>query len=72
MKMFSSYLNSHLGRDLIINDSYIFYNNSSCLNCAGSENDIDYCRPVTNKILSKLNLTENSKQKDIEIEIGKK
>ncbi len=72
MIMFSSCLDSHLGGDLIINKSYIFYNNSGCLNCAGSENDIDYCRPVTNKILSELNLTENSTLKDLEKEIGKK
>ena len=72
LKIFSSCLDSHLGGDLIINNSYIFYNNSGCLNCAGSENDIDYCRPVTNKILSELELTENSTLKDIEREIGKK
>ncbi|GAA4810756.1 hypothetical protein [Litoribaculum gwangyangense] len=72
LKMFSSCLDSHLGGDLIINYSYIFYNNSGCLNCAGSENDIDYCRPVTKKILSELNLTKKSTLKDLEKEIGKK
>ncbi|GGD10849.1 hypothetical protein [Hyunsoonleella pacifica] len=72
LKMFSSCLDSHLGGDLIINNNYIFYNNSGCLNCTESENEIDYCRPVTNKILSELNLTQNSTLKDIDSEIGMK
>ena len=72
LKMFSSCLDSHLGGDLIVNHNYIFYNNSGCLNCAGSENEIDYCRPITNKILSELELNENSNLKDLEKEIGKK
>ena len=72
LKMFSSCLDSHLGGDLIVNNNYIFYNNSGCLNCAGSENEIDYCRPVTNKILSELNLTEASSLKDIDRIIGMK
>lgn len=72
MIMFSSCVDSHLGGDLIINESYVFYNNSGCLNCSGSENDIDYCRPVTNKILSELNLTKSSTLKDIDKEIAMK
>ena len=65
LKMFSSCLDTHLGGDLIVNNNYIFYNNSGCLNCVGSENEIDYCRPVTNKVLSELNLTEASSLKDV-------
>jgi len=72
LKKLSSCLDSHQGGDLIINNSYIFYNDSHCLDCTHSENDIDFCRPVTNKILSELNLTVNSTLKDIENEIGLK
>ncbi|WP_298425528.1 hypothetical protein [uncultured Kordia sp.] len=72
LKISSSCLDSHLGGDLIINNSYIFYNNSRYLNFAGSENDIDYCSSVTNKILSELELTESSTLKDLERGIGKK
>ncbi len=73
MIMFSPCRDSpDIGGDLIINENYIFYNNSGCLNCAESENGIDYCRPVTNKILSELELTENSNLKEIEKEIEKK
>ncbi len=46
MIVLSSCLDAHLEGDLIINHNYIFYNNSGCLNCAGSENGIDFCRPI--------------------------
>ena len=72
MRTFSSCMNAHLGGDLIINKKYVFYNNSGCLNCVDSENEIDFCRPVTNKILIELNLSDNSTLDDLEREIQKK
>ena len=70
LRMFSSCLDSHLGGDLIVNSGYIFYNYSGCLNCTGSENGVDYCRPIVIKTLSELNLTKDSTLKDIDREIG--
>jgi len=69
-KFFSSCVDPNVGGDLIINQNYIFLNNVVCLNCIGTENEIDFCRPITNKILSELNLTTSSTLKDIDREIG--
>jgi hypothetical protein len=71
-KILSSCVETGVGGDLIIVKNYIFLNRSVCINCVGTDNGIDFCRPIANKILSELDLTKNSTLKEVDKEIGKK
>lgn len=68
----SSCLPPNVGGDLIIIQNYVLINRWVCLNCIRYDNGIDYCRPTLNKILSELNLTENSSLSEIDEAIGLK
>ncbi|WP_452227658.1 hypothetical protein [Lacinutrix sp. MEBiC02404] len=71
-KFTSSCVDESIGGDIIIVGNYIFINTWACVNCVGTKNGTDFCRPILNNILSKLNLTESSTLKDIDKEIGMK
>lgn len=68
----SSCIQPNVGGDLIIIQNYVLINRWVCVNCGAYENGIDYCRPTLNRILSELNLAENSSLNDIDKAIGKK
>lgn len=55
-KIFSSCLGPSVGGDLVKVGPYIFLNRDVCVECVGSQPDIDYCRPTVNKILTNVNL----------------
>jgi hypothetical protein len=68
----SSCLPPNVGGDLIIIQNYVLINRWVCVNCIRFDNGIDYCRPTLNKVLSELNLTENSSLNGIDKAIGTK
>ncbi|MFI1770274.1 hypothetical protein [Thalassobellus citreus] len=71
-KRLASCLPPNVGGDLIVVQNYIFLNRSVCLNCIGTENKVDYCRPIVNKVLSDLDLTKTNNLMEIDKEIGMK
>ncbi|OAD92574.1 hypothetical protein A7A78_01315 [Aequorivita soesokkakensis] len=71
-KVRSSCVKPNVGGDLIIIQNYVLVNKSVCLNCIRYDNGIDYCRPTLDKILSELNLAENSSLSGIDKAIGTK
>jgi hypothetical protein len=46
----SSCLSPDVGGDIIVFGKFIFLNLNVCLRCKGHDNDVDYCRPVINKM----------------------
>ena len=66
----SSCLGKTVGGDLIIVGEYIFLNRNTCLNCIGTENKEDYCRPVINTVLKDLNLSESNSVRQIDEKLG--
>lgn len=69
-KIISSCTGAGVGGDLIAVKSHIFLNNSVCVNCI--KEDTDFCRPTVIKLLSALDLTENSTLEEIDKKIGMK
>lgn len=70
VKLLSSCLGANVGGDLIIIDNYIFVNTSVCINCIENESEIDFCRPIIDKIFSRLVLKENENLENIGDAIG--
>jgi len=66
-RMISSCYN--FGGDLLKINNYLFLNNEVCVDCKKSDNDVDYCRPLINKILTEIELTKNCSIQEIEKEI---
>ncbi len=62
----SSCLPPNVGGDLFIIRNYVLINRWVCVNCIRYDNGIDYCRPTLNKILSELELTENTSLREID------
>jgi hypothetical protein len=62
----SSCLSPNVGGDLFIIQNYVLINRWVCVNCIRYDNGIDYCRPTLNKILSELELTENSSLREFD------
>ena len=59
----------NFGGDLLIIGNFIFLNNQVCDNCKKWDNGIDYCRPLINKILSRIVIDDNNSLKEIENKI---
>lgn len=55
-KFFSSCLGPSVGGDLVKVGPYIFLNRDVCVECEGSQPNVDFCRPIVNKILTNVNL----------------
>ena len=65
----ASCLGNTVGGDLVIVGEYIFLNRNVCLDCIGTENNVDYCRPVANKVLTDLDLTKSISLEEIDRKI---
>ncbi len=50
----SSCVPPDVGGDYFIIGKYIFLNDNVCLNCRKYDTGIDYCRPVINFVISKI------------------
>jgi hypothetical protein len=68
----SSCVTPNQGGDLIIIGNYIFLNNHSCISCSRfieEKQSKDYCRPIVNKILTEIDISDKSSLKEIEHKI---
>jgi hypothetical protein len=68
----SSCVTPNQGGDLIIIGNYIFLNNHSCISCSRfieEKQSKDYCRPIINKILTEIDISDKSSLKQIEHKI---